>query len=72
MTNRVLENIKPAEVFKYFEELSQIPRGSANERGISNYLVAFAEQHNLEVIQDSALNVIIKRKQLLDMKTDQL
>ena len=62
MTNRVLENIKPAEVFKYFEELSQIPRGSANERGISNYLVAFAELHNLEVIQDSALNVIIKKK----------
>lgn len=62
MTNRVLENIKPAEVFKYFEELSQIPRGSANERGVSNYLVAFAEEHNLEVIQDSALNVIIKKK----------
>lgn len=62
MTNRVLKDIKPIEVFKYFEEISQIPRGSGNERGISNYLVAFAEQHNLEVIQDSALNVIIKKK----------
>lgn len=62
MTNRILKDIKPVEVFKYFEELSQIPRGSGNERGVSNYLVAFAEQYNLEVIQDSALNVVIKKK----------
>lgn len=62
MTNRVLKDIQPAEALRYFEELSQIPRGSGNERGVSNYLVAFAEQHNLEVVQDSALNVIIKKK----------
>lgn len=62
MANGVLKDIKPIEVFKYFEELSQIPRGSGNEAGVSNYLVQFAEKHNLEVIQDSALNVIIKKK----------
>lgn len=62
MIERVLGDVKPVEVFKYFEELSQIPRGSGNERGVSNYLVSFAEQYNLEVIQDTALNVIIKKK----------
>lgn len=61
MNNNVLEKLKPYEVFKYFEELSQIPRGSGNEKGISDYLVAFAKEHNLEVIQDSSLNVIIKK-----------
>jgi dipeptidase D len=62
VTNKILKDIKPVEVLKYFEELSQIPRGSGNEKGVSNYLVAFAEQYNLEVIQDSALNVIIRKK----------
>lgn len=28
---RVLENIQPADVFKYFEEISNIPRGSGNK-----------------------------------------
>lgn len=59
--NNVLKNLKPYEVFKYFEEISEIPRGSGNEKGISDYLVSFAKEHNLEVIQDASLNVIIKK-----------
>lgn len=59
--SNVLENLKPASVFKYFEEISNIPRGSGNEKEISNYLVAFAKKHGLEVIQDEALNVIIRK-----------
>jgi dipeptidase D len=61
MNNNVLKELKPYEVFKYFEEITQIPRGSGNEKGISDYLVAFAKEHNLDVIQDEALNVIIKK-----------
>lgn len=61
MSNNVLKDLKPYDVFKYFEEITQIPRGSGNEKGISDYLVAFAKEHNLEVIQDEALNVIIKK-----------
>ena len=34
----VLENLKPQAVFKYFEEITQIPRGSGNEKEISDYL----------------------------------
>ncbi|QZY54993.1 aminoacyl-histidine dipeptidase [Crassaminicella profunda] len=60
--SNVLENLKPASVFKYFEEISNIPRGSGNEKEISDYLVTFAKKHDLEVIQDEALNVIIKKK----------
>jgi dipeptidase D len=61
MSNSVLKDLKPHDVFKYFEEITQIPRGSGNEKGISDYLVAFAKEHKLEVIQDEALNVIIKK-----------
>src|SRR5690554_6128970 len=41
--------------------MCQIPRCSGNEKAISDYLVDFAKQRNLEVIQDKALNVIIKK-----------
>lgn len=57
----VLQNIEPKAVFKYFEEISKIPRESGNEKEISDYLVKFAKDLNLEVIQDKALNVIIKK-----------
>lgn len=50
-----------AAVFKNFERISRIPRGSGNEKEISDYLVQFAKNLNLEVIQDKALNVIIKK-----------
>lgn len=55
----VLKNIEPKAVFKYFEEISQIPRGSYNEKGISDYLVRFAKERGLEVYQDEFCNVVI-------------
>ncbi|MBU5455917.1 aminoacyl-histidine dipeptidase [Caproiciproducens sp. MSJ-32] len=58
---KVLKNLEPKKVFEYFEEISQIPRGSGNEKQISDYLVGVAKKLNLEVIQDEALNVIIKK-----------
>lgn len=61
MENRVLKDLEPQEVFKYFEELSQIPRGSGNEKAVSDYLVNFAKELNLEVSQDKAWNVIIRK-----------
>lgn len=60
--SKVLQNIEPTEVFKYFEEISSIPRESGNEKEISDYLVSFAEKHNLEVMQDKDLNVVIRKK----------
>lgn len=57
----MLESLKPIEVFYYFEEISKIPRGSGNEKNISDYLVSFAKSNNLNYIQDKALNVIIKK-----------
>lgn len=55
-------NIEPKEVFHWFSELNKIPRCSGNEKEVSDFLKKFAEDRNLEVIQDEALNVIIKKK----------
>lgn len=58
---RILQNIQPISVFNYFEDISQIPRGSGDEKRISDYLVQFGKSLGLETIQDEALNVIIKK-----------
>ena len=46
-------------VLKIFEDISKIPRGSGNEKGISDYLMAFAKERGLEAKQDALLNVVI-------------
>lgn len=58
---RVLEGLKPEKVFYYFEEISRIPRGSGNEKAISDYIVTFAKDRGLFVHQDNANNVVIKK-----------
>lgn len=48
-------------VFRFFEEISKIPRGSGKTDLIAEYLVDFAKKRNLEVIRDEYDNVIIKK-----------
>ena len=57
----ILQSLEPKKVFEYFEAISNIPRGSGNEKGISDYLLNFGKSLGLESIQDKALNVIIKK-----------
>ncbi|MCY6484967.1 aminoacyl-histidine dipeptidase [Clostridium aestuarii] len=60
--DRVLKELSPSLVFKYFEEITRIPRESGNEKAVSDYLVNFAREHKLQVIQDEAMNIIIKKQ----------
>lgn len=55
------QTVDPKQVMNFFSEIEKIPRGSGNEKGISDYLVAFAKDRGLEVWQDNFLNVIIKK-----------
>ncbi len=55
----VLNNIEPVEVFKYFEEISMIPRGSHNTGEVSAYLYKFALDHGFKARQDELGNVVI-------------
>ncbi|OGO86310.1 MAG: hypothetical protein A2Y22_02225 [Clostridiales bacterium GWD2_32_59] len=57
----MLENIEPNRVMYYFEEISKIPRGSGNEKAISDYVANFAREHGLLYIQDEVNNVIVKK-----------
>lgn len=57
----VTEGLEPESALKYFEQLSSIPRGSYNEKEVSDFLKAFGESLNLETIQDKVMNIIIKK-----------
>ena len=57
--NKNLEKIDYKGIFKYFSEISKIPRGSGNEDEISEYLVSFAKSRGLMYNKDTANNVII-------------
>ena len=57
-----LKGLEPERVFRYFEEISNIPRGSGNMKGINQYCIDFAKKHNLEYFTDDTLNVVIFKK----------
>lgn len=48
-------------VFEFFRNISDIPRGSGNEKQLSDYLVNFAKERKLEYYQDEMFNIIIKK-----------
>ncbi len=54
-----LDGLQPEKVFQYFEKICGIPHGSGNVSQISDFLVAFAKERNLEYRQDELKNVII-------------
>ncbi len=55
----VLSTLTPCEVFRYFEEISAVPRGSGRRVKIADYCENFAKEKGLSVYRDSANNVVI-------------
>ena len=62
MNTQKLAGLEPGKVFEYFEQICAIPHGSGNTKAISDYLVAFAQDHGLEYRQDKLNNVIMFQK----------
>ncbi len=56
----IIHGREPAAFFRFFEEISAIPRPSYHESGIADYLVAFAKARGLECSRDELNNVLIK------------
>lgn len=56
----VIQNREPASVFRFFEQISAIPRGSYNEGKIADYLVQFAQKRGLFFTRDRMNNVFIR------------
>lgn len=54
-----LTDLEPKRVFGFFNELVAIPRGSGNEKKVSDFLVNFASERGLIAYQDEYNNVTI-------------
>lgn len=59
---RVLGELQPESVFRFFEEICNIPHGSGNVERLSDYLVSFAKERGLVYRQDELKNVIISKE----------
>lgn len=56
-----IKELKPASVWHYFYEITQIPRPSKKEGKIIEYLLNFAKQHNLQAKKDDIGNILITK-----------
>lgn len=57
----IFDTYEPREVLKNFEKISKIPRGSGNEKAISDFIADFARDLNMKVYQDKWHNLIIQK-----------
>jgi dipeptidase D len=56
-----ISKLKPQLVWKYFLEITKIPRPSKQEGMIAKYLIDFAKKLQLEWAQDETGNVLIRK-----------
>ena len=56
-----ISELQPGLIWKFFDEITQIPRPSKKEEKIIEYLLNFAKDNKLQAEKDSAGNVIIRK-----------
>ena len=56
-----IKNIDNSSILKFFREISQVPRPSAKEGLIADYLIDFAQKRGLWYYRDALDNVVIKK-----------
>lgn len=54
-----IEELEPKEVWRYFQEITQIPRPSKKEEKITAYIHQFAKENNLRFVTDAIGNTVI-------------
>ena len=59
--SNAIAGLKPELVWKYFGEISEIPRCSKKEERISQYVADKAAELGLEAKRDKFMNVVIKK-----------
>jgi len=52
---------KPESLWKHFDEISKIPRGSKNETAIGDYVMNVARDAGLEADRDAAGNIVVRK-----------
>ena len=57
-----IDNIEPKSVFKFFKDISGIPRNSSKEERVRDYILDFAKKRNLEYYTDKYYNIIVTKE----------
>ncbi len=56
-----LQDLEPQAVWKNFQEITQIPRPSANEQKVRDWVLAKAKKKGCDVLEDQIGNIIIRK-----------
>ena len=56
-----IKNLHPLPVWNYFYDLTQIPRPTGHMKDVTAYILDFGQKQGLEVAQDEAGNVLIRK-----------
>ena len=59
---KTIDDIEPKSVFKFFKDISNIPRNSSKEEKVRDYIVEFAEERNLKYYTDEYFNIILTKE----------
>jgi dipeptidase D len=57
----VIEGLEPKLAWHHFYEISQIPRGSGDEKAVGEYIITVAKRNNLEYGEDESGNIIVRK-----------
>lgn len=57
----MIQAFDPKPLWGHFDEILTIPRGSGNEEGMRQYVLAVAERHGYETKSDAVGNVVVKK-----------
>ena len=56
-----VSELEPRQVWRHFDEILKIPRGSGNEQGMRDYVIGIAKKHGLGFKQDKTGNVVVSK-----------
>jgi len=57
----LVKDLKPALIWNFFDQITQVPRPSKKEEKIVRFLLDFAKQNGLKATKDEANNVMIRK-----------
>ncbi len=66
-----IETLQPTTLWRNFYKLTQIPHPSGYMKPMSEFLMAFAKEHNLEAKTDKVGNILIKKSATAGMENRQ-
>ena len=59
--SKAIEGLQPERVWRYFAEISRIPRGSKDEAAVAQYVLKTAKRLGLKANQDDYGNVVVRK-----------